>query len=274
MPIKLLAIDLDGTLTDKLPLISAANQAAIAQAMARGVRVALATGRAYSIAARVAHELKLNAPLISYQGGLIQDHRSGQVLLSEQMPADVGRRLIKFAREKKLHLVMYMADANYTELPSSQMERVIGGEGMCLKIANNLLCLLDEEAGPIKFLFIQPKRQNDRIFELVTEAFGQELTVIRSSAVLVEALLPTTSKGRGLRVVAEHFGIPLSQTMAIGDQDNDVSMLEVAGLAIAVQNASPAAKQAADAIAPPVEEDGVARAIQTYILDKDENANP
>jgi hypothetical protein len=276
MPIKLLAIDLDGTLTDRFPAISTANQQAIARAMARGVRVALATGRAYSIAAKIAHDLKLNAPVISYHGGLVQDHRSGQILQSEQMPANMSRRLIKFAREKKLHLVMYFADENYTELPSRQMERVIGGEGIRLNIANNLLCLLDDDeagAGPIKFLFIQPKRRNDRIYDLIAGEFGDELTITRSSAILVEALLPTISKGRALQVVAHHLDIPLSQTMAIGDQDNDVSMLEAAGLAVAMGNASAAARQAADAIAPPVEEDGVAWAIQTYILEENDNPN-
>lgn len=274
MSIKLLALDLDGTLTPDLSIIPTETRRVINQAMERGVKIALATGRAYAIAAAIARQLNLNAPVICYQGGLIRDHRTDETLLAEFVPLDISRRLIKFARAKKLPMVVYMTHDNFTEFPSSQMQHLFERDGVSLTIVNNLLCVLDEASQPIKFVFLQSKGQNDKVYNLVESKFGRVLTVMRSSDTLVEALWSSVSKGLALQMLADHFNIPMAQTMAIGDHDNDISMLQLAGLGVAMGNGSPAVKTAADIIAPPVSKAGVVWAIKKYILETNHDGNP
>ena len=266
MQIKLVAIDLDGTLTVDADPIPQRTQDAIADALAAGVIVVLATGRAYNVAAKTAAALNLSGPVIAYQGGLVQDYHTDQILLAEYMPLDISRRVIKFARAKKLPLVMYMPGGIYTELPTDLMLERFQAHGTSLAIAHNLLTLLDETEQPIKFLTVQPPERNDEIFELIEAEFNETLTVIRSSEVYVEAYWPTISKGRALQMLAEQYQIPLIQTMAIGDHDNDISMLRMAGLGIAMGNGSTQVKAVADVIAPSVQEVGVAWAIEKYVL--------
>jgi hydroxymethylpyrimidine pyrophosphatase-like HAD family hydrolase len=97
--------------------------------------------------------------------------------------------------------------------------------------------------------------------------FDDRVRVTQSLDHLVEVTAPEASKGQALARLAAHLGVAQSATMAIGDHDNDVSMIAWAGLGVAMGNASPAAKSAADVIAPPLEEEGAAWAIERYVLE-------
>jgi hypothetical protein len=111
--------------------------------------------------------------------------------------------------------------------------------------------------------------REETISDLVNDLqarFDGRLQVVRSWSRLVEATGPNASKGEALACLAAHLGIPQPATMAIGDQDNDVSMIAWAGLGLAMGNASPAARGAARVIAPPLEAEGVVWAIERYIL--------
>ncbi len=267
MPIKLLALDLDGTIVSNLSQISPHVQQTITAVMRQGIYVTLATGREYTVTAKFARQLKLNAPVISYQGGLLADHRSGKTWFEHTIPAEVSRAVIKFARRHKLPMLMYTATAPCTELPSPLMRHTFLERAQTgFDTVNNLLSVLSHHEAALKFVFIQPEAQTDAVFDLLQTQFNPQLTVIRSLETLVETILPHTSKGNALMRLAEHLNIPLADTMAIGDQDNDVSMLTAAGLGVAMGNASPQAKAAAAVVAPPLAEDGAAWAIERYIL--------
>jgi len=268
---QLLAVDLDGTIVADLSTVSGRVRAALQQAMARGVTIALATGREYAVTARFARQLKTNGPLICYQGGLVRDPRTGRTLLAHFIPADLSRRVIKFARARKLPMLLYTADEAFAELPTPLMRRTFERAGSPFSLVNNLLAVLNDETLPLKFLFIQPERESAGVRRQLQTTFGDALTITQSHATMVEATPPGVSKGAALRALAEHLGIPLSQTVAIGDQDNDAAMLSIAGLGIAMGNASARAKEAADVIAPPLSEDGAAWAIERYVLRKDAN---
>jgi Cof subfamily protein (haloacid dehalogenase superfamily) len=273
MVIRLLAVDLDGTLTAKLPLIPVETTRALQEAMNKGVTVSLTTGRDYETAVRLTQQLKLNGPVICYQGALIRNPVTGETLLADYLPLDLSRQMIKFTRARKLPMVMYMTHDNFTEFPSIQMKETYQADGVSLSVVNNLLTLLDEDQKPIKFLFIQPKGQTKKVFQLIHPEFGREVTITRSSSLLVEAFARSVSKGRALQLVADYLQIPLDQTMAIGDHDNDVSMIEMAGLGVAMENGSRQVKDVADVIAPPVQAAGAAWVIRKYILDGDHDGN-
>ncbi|RME49846.1 MAG: HAD-IIB family hydrolase, partial [Caldilineae bacterium] len=214
---RLLALDLDGTIVADLSTISRRVRAALQQAMARGVTIVLATGREYAVTARFARRLKTNGPLICYQGGLVRDPRTGHTLLAHFIPADLSRRVIRFARARKLPMLLYTADNAFAELPTPLMRRTFRQAGAPFALVNNLLAVLNDDTLPLKFLFIQPEGESAAVYRLLQRAFGDALTVTQSHATMVETTPPGVSKGAALRALAEHLGIPLSQTVAIGD---------------------------------------------------------
>ncbi|MFQ5577808.1 MAG: Cof-type HAD-IIB family hydrolase [Anaerolineae bacterium] len=268
MDVKLLALDLDGTIVKDLATISNRVEAAIRAAIRRGVRVTLATGREFTATARFARRLKTNAPVICYQGGLVRDHRNGKTLFAQTIPADVSRQVIKFARARKLPMLMYTPQTPFAELPTPLMRRTFEQAGSPFELVNNLLAVLDDDSLPLKFLFIQPPTHGGRVRAMLGEAFGDALTITQSLATLVEATPPGVSKGEALRRLAQQLNISLAQTMAIGDQDNDAAMIEVAGLGVAMQSGSARARAAAAVIAPSLADDGAAWAIERYILNR------
>jgi len=274
MQVKLLALDLDGTIVSDLKNISERAEKAIEAAMDQGVSVTLATGRAHKMAARFARRLNIDAPLISYQGGLVKDYQSGETLLARTIPSHTSRQVIKFARANKLPMALFTPQSIFIELPSSEIFRIFTQAGAEVMLVNNLLCAVDEEQLPLKFMFAQLQKDTGRIHRLLKKEFGQKLAVTRSLATLVEATMPDVSKGAALQHLAQHLEIPLSQTMAIGDEDNDVTLLQNAGLGVAMGNASAAAKEAANVIAPPLSADGAAWAIEKYILGTSDAPNP
>lgn len=266
MTIKLLALDLDGTLVANLNSISPRVKNAVNTAMENGVQVVLATGRPFASTRQYAKKLNVTTPLICYQGALVQAPNSRKPLLAHTISADLSRRMIKFARKQKLHMVLFTANALYSELPSDLMRHTFGRSGSDLIVVNSLLNTLFGAELPLKFLFIQPKEAREATEALLTAEFGDVLHITSSLDIIVEATLPHVSKGDALKFLAGHFDIPLSHTMAIGDHDNDISLLRTAGLGVAMGNASPGAKAVADVIAPPLKEDGAAWAIERYVL--------
>lgn len=273
MEIKLLASDLDGTLVSGMTHISSRVKNAVQQAVEAGVQVVLATGREYKATANFARQINTNAPLICYQGALIKDPKTHEILQAEYIPADLCRRMIKFARKHQLPMQLYTPQTTYTEFPSALMREVFEQAKTPYVTVNNLLTVLDDpEQLPVKFLFIQPEAESEGVHQLVQEAFEPELTVVHTLGTIVEAVLPHVSKGHALRFLAQRLNIPMENVMAMGDHDNDVTMLRYAGLGVAMGNGSARAKEAADVVAPDVAADGAAWAIEKYILGNSHDA--
>lgn len=267
MNIKLLALDLDGTLVQNLSTMDPETTKILDEVMKKGVHVTLATGREYKITAQFAERLNINTPIICYQGGLIKNYKTDTALLMRVIAADISRQVIKFARANKLPMLLYTIENPYVELSSTLMEDLFAQADSPFLIVNNLLSAVDDNQLPLKFLFVQPAHKTNTVYTMLQEKFGKNLTITRSLETMVEATLPNTSKGDALRYLANTLNISLKQTMAIGDQDNDITMLKTAGLGIAMGNASAAAKKAADVIAPPITAKGALWAIKKYILE-------
>ena len=266
MAVKLLALDLDGTVVSDLREVSKPVEDTIRETIAKGVVVTIATGRELPATLKFAKRLGITAPIICYQGALIQDLQNNQALNIRHVPAKLSRDIIKFARKNKLPMVLYTPDAHYTELPSPLIQKTLHTTNTSLTVVNNLLSVLGKETHPLKFLFIQDLSNIEKVSRQLTTKFGDVFSIVRTHEIIVEAILPDVSKGQALIALADYLNIPMSQTMAIGDQDNDVSMIESANIGVAMGNATESAKSVADVIAPSVSDDGVAWAIKKYIL--------
>jgi len=263
--IRLLALDLDGTLMDDDQVISPRVRCAIAAAQERGVAVTLATGRMFDVALTFAQDLGITAPLICYQGGLIQAPDSDVPLYRATMEPALMREVLEWQTRRGWHLALYadndvfLAEQRHSETFYRDMlgERLIW--------VDDLFSVLEQHE-PVKFIVFTEPHEADRIETELRRRFGGRMEVVRSHAVIVEGNPPGVSKGDALRRLAVHLRIPQAQVMAVGDQDNDVSMIAWAGVGVAMGNASPAAKAAADWIAPPLADDGAAVAIERFVL--------
>jgi Cof subfamily protein (haloacid dehalogenase superfamily) len=265
----LIVLDLDGTVMGRERIISQRVRRAVKQAIDDGHWVTIATGRGFAPTARFAGELGVNAPIICYQGALIRDYRDGRTVHSATIPLSVARALIAFSEARELNFQVYTQDDRaYVSQMDAVAEGIADLSGIPVTAVNDLAGWLSHP--PIKFLFFE---QEEAVPELVRDMqaqFNGHLQVVRSWDRLIEATGPSISKGEALARLAAHMGVAQSETMAVGDQDNDVSMIAWAGTGVAMGNASPAAKAAADVIAPALEADGAAWAIERYALGEED----
>jgi Cof subfamily protein (haloacid dehalogenase superfamily) len=263
--IRLLALDLDGTLIGDDLVISPKVRHAIAAAQERGVVATLATGRMFEAALPFAHSLGITAPLICYQGGLIQAPASDVPLYRATMDPSLVRAVLEWQTQHGRHVVLYadndvfLAQRRYPEA----FYRILLGERLVW--VDDLSSVLDRYE-PVKFLLVAEPPEADRIETELRHHFAGRMEVVRSHAMFVEGNPLGVSKGDALRRLSAHLDIPQAQVMAVGDQGNDATMIAWAGVGVAMGNGSQASKAVADWVAPPLAEDGAAVAIERFVL--------
>ncbi|PKO23218.1 MAG: Cof-type HAD-IIB family hydrolase [Chloroflexi bacterium HGW-Chloroflexi-1] len=268
---RLLALDIDGTTVVSGRPATPRVREAIAVAQARGVHVILATGRPYRSAIQYGVDLGLSTPLICFQGALVKEVTGGAAtLLAETVPPEPLAEVVALAQERQLDLTIYGEDTIYL----SSMSRPRSFYDLWFGLSTRRVPSLDQAlqilrtrgTAPFKGLFIGEPQDNDRLAPELAARFAGRLTVLRSHPLFVELLSPKVSKGRAVAFLAERYGVPQAETIAVGDSGNDVSMVRWAGLGVAVRNATADVLAAADWVAPPVTEDAVAVVIERFIL--------
>jgi Cof subfamily protein (haloacid dehalogenase superfamily) len=265
MEIELIALDLDGTLMDKSRIISERTRLAVRRAMQKGRLVTIATGRGFEAAAHFARKLGINTPLICYQGALIQDHRDGTIIHTATIPLQVARDVIAFSQLRELEAQVYLEDGRaYMNQASPTIDTIAKVSGLQVVGVPDLAHWLSRP--PLKFMFMEREELVPNLVQDLQARFDGTLQVVRSWYHLVEATGPDVSKGEALAKLAAHLEVEQAATMAIGDQDNDVSMIAWAGLGVAMGDGSPAAKAVADLIAPSLAAEGAAWAIERHVL--------
>jgi hypothetical protein len=264
MPIRLLALDLDGTILLDLHTISARTQAAIRAAVAQGVYVTIATGRVYDVSHKFVQLLGLTTPTICSQGVMIINGHTGEIIYQESMTIPLAEKVIDLTRADKLALNLNVNGKFYTEYLSPLTQEILVASGATVLEVADLKQIMTHP--PLKGVIVHPADEVEAKIAQLRVALGSDLSLVRSSNVLIEVFSPTASKGRALSILADYLGVAQEEVMAIGDHDNDVEMLTWAGLGVAMGNASPPAKATAKVIAPSIREDGAAWAIEQFVL--------
>jgi Cof subfamily protein (haloacid dehalogenase superfamily) len=275
-PIRLIALDIDGTLIDDDLDIGERTRRAVSAARSRGVEVVLATGRMPSSAMSYAETLGLQGPLIAYQGALIRampvegarrrrdGRRLGRILVHTPLSADVARDVVRWCRAAGLdphlnHLERFILRADDPAAEDYSRFMGIGAE-----LVPDLVAAISQ---PItKVLAVGEPAVVARALEPAREAFRGRATVTISHPRFLEFLAPGVSKGRAVRRVARGLGIPLGQAMAIGDQLNDLDMIAAVGHGVAMPGAPAAVLAVARHVAPPLEDEGAAQMIERLVL--------
>ncbi len=265
----LLAIDLDGTLVEPRKPVRQTVIDAVKRAQAAGVRATIVTGRMYVGAKPFADALDLDGPIVLYQGAVLADARTGRFEREVALAHDVGLRIYAAAKEHGLHVQFYRDDRFYVENDNEYAQLYARTSGTSPVVVPSLP---DEFAGrdSTKVNVVTDAARTPDVLALMERVCGRDAYVTRSNPEFVEMLNPAVDKGVALRLVAEHFGIPMDRVMAIGDSYNDLPLLRAAGFAVAMGSSPDELKAEADAVVGDVLHDGVAEAIERYVLPQPE----
>lgn len=264
MTIKLVALDMDDTLLNDDRQISPRNRKAICQAVEQGVLVTIATGRMYCSARPYAEMLGIDIPLVVYNGGLVKSTQSGEVLFHQPVPLELANEVLAFFRERNWYVQTYIDDVLYVESLSEMAQAYADYAGVSAVPVGDRLYRCEQ--APTKILGMASVDFVREMEAAVSEKFGDRLCTASSKAMFLEMVHPQVNKARALSFLASKYGIAQSEVMAIGDSGNDVAMLRYAGLGVAMANARPAAKDAAQVVTAGNNDDGVALAIEKYVL--------
>ncbi|KPJ22637.1 sugar-phosphatase [Streptococcus phocae] len=269
MSIKLVAIDIDGTLiTDDRRITDDVFQA-IQQAKAQGVHVVIATGRPIAGVTPLLEELKLNQEgdfVITFNGGLVQDAATGQEIVKELMTYDDYLETEFLSRKLGVHMHAITKEGIFTA------NRDIGKYTVHESTLVNMPIfyrtpeeMADKEI--VKMMMIDEPELLDQAISAIPQSFHDKYTIVKSTPFYLEFLPKTVSKGQAIKHLAQKLGLDLSQTMAIGDAENDRAMLEVVGSPVVMANGVPTLKKIAKHITKSNNESGVAHAIREWVLD-------
>ena len=273
--VRLLAIDIDGTLLDPQFKISAQNLAALRATHAKGIDIVLATGRRHDYALPIAQEIGVPCWLISSNGALIRSS-AGETFYFDRLPAAMAARLIGHMDAFRGHAVLTFDRQGNNALVLERFEelnqsisRWIEMNSAFIQYVSPLEKALIED--PIQAMYCGRVARMEEAQQRLSQAgFLQEISILKTQydhrdLCILDVLNRGCSKGHALRRWAEKHGIPREQVMAIGDNFNDLEMLEFAGVAFVMGNASQELKQSGWRVTASNAESGVARALEDVL---------
>jgi hypothetical protein len=273
--VRLVALDIDGTLLRSDRTISARTRRAIDGARALGVRVVLVTGRRLPSARRVAADLGGCLPLVLHNGALVVE--DGRVLRSCPLARAAARRAIAAGRAAGAEPVLHCGRSGEGWLLVDAAARPAGLVGYYLerakpdvRVVPDLLAAVEAE-DPIQVMFGSTEAEAAGLLPALEAALGAEARVERtvypaSGLVLLDVIDPTVGKAEALSFLQRRWGIPAERTLAIGDNWNDREMIESSGLGFVMANACPGLLALGLPVLPTNDEDGVASAIEEHVL--------
>ena len=261
----LLAIDLDGTLVEPRKPVRPVVIDAVKRAIAAGVRATIVTGRMYVGARPFAQALELDGPIVCYQGAVTADARSGRFEREVPLPNAVAVRIYAAAKEHGYHVQFYRDDRFYVEANNAYAQ-LYARTSNCEPVVVPSLPEAFAGGDSTKVNIVTEPEKTPAALALMQRVCGDDAYVTRSNPEFVEMLSPQVDKGVALRLIAANLGVPLERVTAIGDSYNDLPLLRTAGFAIAMGSAPESLKAEADAVVGDVEHDGVAEAIERFVL--------
>lgn len=272
MNYKLLALDLDGTLTNAKKEVSDVNKDAIKKAIASGVQVILASGRPVIGIQKIADVLeldKLGGYILAYNGGHIIECKSGQTVIQQTIPVEYYHDICECGRMFGVNTLTY--DENGV-LAESDTAPYVQKEAYNNSISITKIDKLEEalKEPVVKFMIVGEPEKLNKAYEYMKTLFEGKLSVFFSEPYFLEVTPLGIEKATSLEKLLGRLNISDSQLMACGDGLNDISMLKYAGFSVAMENAYEETKRYADYISASNEENGVAQAIQKFILGNDE----
>ncbi|MFN3361201.1 MAG: Cof-type HAD-IIB family hydrolase [Pseudanabaenaceae cyanobacterium] len=270
LDIKLVVLDIDGTIAGEDNTVSPRLQETIKAVQAKGVKVGIATGRMYRSAVRFHQAVGADVPLISYQGALIKDPQTDRVVNHLPVSTEYALRLVEdLRRYPDVVIHLYVDDQLYVQELNPQSQAYAERSQVPVVPVGCLTTFLQQQTPPTKVLALG--ENGDRVAQLLRDMQQRyrqdELYLTRSQARYLEATHPQANKGTAVQFLAEQiYGLQPQQVMTIGDNANDIEMVKYAGIGVAMGNGTPELKEVADWVAPPITAEGAAVALEKFLL--------
>jgi len=269
MAIKLIAIDMDGTLLNPQHEITPGVKSALNRARQQGVSIVLTTGRPFVGIQRYLMELDMQAPgqyAISNNGALVHQAEDGKCVAEVTLTFDDYLYIENLARELGVHFQAF--DKTHLYTPNKDISEYTIHEASLTGIPVRYRAVEEMDRAmrfPKLMMIDRPALLDAAIARLPAHA-QQTYTILKSAPYYLEILDRRVNKGQGVRMLAEKLGLKQEEVMAIGDQENDLAMIEYAGTGVAMGNAIDSVKKIAQFITKSNMEDGVAHAIEELVL--------
>jgi len=270
MKYKLLVVDIDGTLVGVDRTVPAENREALAKVRQSGIQVCLSTGRAAQGCRSIIDQLSLDGYHIFCDGALVSNPNQGKEVYAQPIGKEVVKQAVEFAHSHNIDLELYSATHYFAEHETWSTDahrQFFGIEPTIVDFTN----LWERERIIKGGLVATTPREVAKVEDFCHQFDGRlRFSWVRTPAYpdvdFINVLAPEVSKGKALEALASHLGVSLSEVMAIGDGINDIPLLSLAGLAVAMDNAPDEVKAVARYITLDVDHSGLATAIERFLL--------
>lgn len=220
----------------------------------------------YASAQAIARQLALDVPIITYQGSLVKTALDGRILYERYVPEDIVKELFDYCDEHDLHIQAYHNDQLYAKKINQKLIDYCANSNVPYTIEPDLSRLAS--LSQPKLVIIDDPDRLDALRPIFESRFGHRVHITKSKPNFLEFIHPEGTKGQALKVLAQQLDCPLESVIAIGDSWNDVEMLQVAGLGVAMGNAVEPLKKVADYITYSNNEDGVKHVFEKFVLNR------
>jgi Cof subfamily protein (haloacid dehalogenase superfamily) len=264
-PPLLVALDLDGTLIDDSLVLRPRVREAVAAVRAAGIATTIVTGRMFVATRPFARELGIAGAVGCYQGAAVYDVESGDRLSETPLKHDIAMRVVDRAKRDGHFAQLYHDDRFYVEEYTKYAELYARLAGVQPVVVPSLAV---EFAGrdSTKCNIVMDAESVERYIKTVREVCGEDAYVTRSNPEFIEVMDPHVDKAVALRFIAQRAGVPMERVFAIGDSYNDIPMLQAVGFGVAMGSSPQELKAQAKAVVSDYAHDGVAEALETYVL--------
>ena len=264
MNYKMVVSDMDGTLLTKDGILTEATEEAVRQVKEAGLMFVLATGRAIQGARKYEEQLHLSGPVITYNGAVIVNAEDDKVLFQQDLREEDSRRLLDLGSQCGTTMCIWSAQKLYCNLDNERLKQYKEISGVEAEVIQDFEQVLRQ--GITKMVWYDDADKVQDMIQKIQALPGTEVSCCTSKPTFLEIFSSKASKGEALKKVAQLYHISREEIMAIGDGANDSTMLEYAGLGVAMANAPQVTKAAAQYITSSSEEDGVPKALKKFIL--------
>lgn len=229
-PIKLVALDIDGTLIDDEYNVSKNTIETIKSLVTKGINIALVTGRANKAANKVKNQIGIDLPIISHNGGKIT-LANGEEISNIKLPISMAKKIIQYGEEHNIYTKIYIDDIFYVDVENEATKYFAKNHGLEYKVVKKLGEDVIEDCNMVLLIYDEAinQEERDRFKDL-------DLDITMSTPYALEFIPKGVSKGNGLKKLSEILGVSREEILAVGNSLNDLSMLQFAGTGIAMKN--------------------------------------
>lgn len=260
--IKLVATDIDGTILIPDKQFTEDVKTCIKRLQEAGVKLVLVTGRMNKAALLIAKELNLTTPVISYQGGLVNEN--GKFLYERYLSEEYTNKIINWGRKEKIHLNLYNDDILYSETDSEEIKKYAARQNINYVVSSFDKIKKNKVNKLLAIDYHNPERINKYEKELPQKF--PELYIVKSTPYFLEFSNPEGSKFCAVKFLQKYWDLNDDEVLTIGDQNNDIALLSAGGIRVAMGNATDELKRVADYVTDTVENNGFVSAMEKFVF--------